>query len=221
MAVYQARVVLPYLSGLPADVAVNTFNFTAVAPPSEDLTGELVDFYNLDTDGTNTAIADFIGDIVDRTANACRIEYYEVNLATGFVGTPLAVIPFTLAAPPGGAQNLPQEVAVCTSFSAGGSPGVSPGRRRGRVYIGPLSSNAVDQGDAISLITVSELFAEVLVTATKRMVDNVIAAGAPLAVWSRVDEAAYPVVRGWVDNAFDTQRRRGVDATSRLTWMAG
>jgi len=28
------------------------------------------------------------------------------------------------------------------------------------------------------------------------------------------------VTAGWVDNAFDTQRRRGEDASSRLSWNA-
>jgi hypothetical protein len=39
-------------------------------------------------------------------------------------------------------------------------------------------------------------------------------------VWSEADQDAGSVFDGWIDNAFDTQRRRGVQASSRTTWVA-
>jgi hypothetical protein len=36
-----------------------------------------------------------------------------------------------------------------------------------------------------------------------------------LAVYSVADAVAREVTNGWVDNAWDTQRRRGIDATAR------
>jgi hypothetical protein len=35
-----------------------------------------------------------------------------------------------------------------------------------------------------------------------------------------VDNGYYPVTAGWVDNAFDTQRRRGKDPTARTLFDA-
>jgi len=37
-------------------------------------------------------------------------------------------------------------------------------------------------------------------------------------VYSTVDNAMYPVDNGWVDNSWDTQRRRGVKPTARYTF---
>jgi len=37
-------------------------------------------------------------------------------------------------------------------------------------------------------------------------------------VWSRTDEAVYPIVGGYVDYAFDTQRRRGQAPVARQSW---
>jgi hypothetical protein len=38
------------------------------------------------------------------------------------------------------------------------------------------------------------------------------------AVYSRRDNAGYLVSNGWVDDAFDIQRRRGVSALVRSLW---
>jgi len=37
-------------------------------------------------------------------------------------------------------------------------------------------------------------------------------------VYSTVDQAGHEVIGGWVDNAWDIQRRRGELSTSRLTF---
>jgi hypothetical protein len=38
------------------------------------------------------------------------------------------------------------------------------------------------------------------------------------AVWSRVNHAMYEVTGGFIDNEFDTQRRRGEVSTARSTF---
>jgi hypothetical protein len=52
------------------------------------------------------------------------------------------------------------------------------------------------------------------------LASNLLAASNPatLAVWSPSNGDAVPVTDGWVDNAWDTQRRRGIDRTARSTW---
>ena len=37
-------------------------------------------------------------------------------------------------------------------------------------------------------------------------------------LWSRANNAMFNVVGGWVDNAFDTIRKRGNAPTARTTW---
>lgn len=216
MAVYQARAIIPYKSGIPQDVVVNTLCFRLDDPPGVAAVSLLTDFYNEPVDETDTSIADLLHVYLDRTGNACRFEFYEVNLATGDVGSPLAVVPWTLLGDPD-ENNLPLEVAVCTSFAAAPSEGSSPGTRKGRIFIGPFNQTVCTAGDddptrpdVNAILTLSG--------ATQRLVQDTEAGGIQMVVWSRKDNAAYEIVRGWVDNAFDTQRRRGVDPSSRTVW---
>lgn len=109
---------------------------------------------------------------------------------------------------------LPPEVALCMSFQGEKISGVNQARRRGRVYLGPFSYGANDTGTGKPIAG--------LLTAVQ-------AAGAALlatsgtstwswGVWSTVNNSDTQVVDGWVDNAWDTQRRRGIRPTSRATF---
>lgn len=212
MPSYLVRAVLPYLSGLPEDVSVQDWviNDTTDAP-----IGPIVlafeSFYN-DNQPDGNSIASAISTRVTREVDGCRFEAYLIDLATGAVGSPFGVYPFTLGATTSTAS-LPDEVALCTSFASVVPPGGRPGRHRGRIYMGPFVSgfNTADGRP-------SDILVERLVAATNQLALDLIDAGVALSVWSRVDKATRPVVRGWVDNAWDTQRRRGVAATGRVTW---
>lgn len=216
MAVYQARVVIPYKSGIPQDVVVNTMCFEVDGDPGIAAVSLILDFYNTAVPATSGSIADLLHAYLDRSVDACRIEFYEVNLATGDVGSPLAVVPWTLLGDPD-ENNLPLEVAICTSFAAAPGVGTSPGTRKGRIYLGPFNQTVVTAGDDDPTRPDSDALA-IIQTATQRMVTNAAAGDITFVVWSRKDNAAYEIVRGWVDNAFDTQRRRGVEPSSRVVW---
>ena len=43
---------------------------------------------------------------------------------------------------------------------------------------------------------------------------------AQLGVWSVANNDLVLANDGWVDNSWDTQRRRGLDTTARTTWAA-
>jgi len=60
----------------------------------------------------------------------------------------------------------------------------------------------------------------VLAGVTERLVTDAAAGDIAMSVWSRAAHATFPIVRGHVDNAFDVQRRRGVDASQREVWPA-
>lgn len=111
-----------------------------------------------------------------------------------------------------GALSLPSEVAIVMSFQAVRLAGAPQARRRGRIYLGPLTSNAYDTatGRPADLATTAiQAAGDALVTASK-------ATGAwQWQVWSEVNGSGASVDNGWVDNAFDTQRRRGLRPTSR------
>lgn len=112
------------------------------------------------------------------------------------------------------AAPLPPEVALCLSFQAPKLSGFPQSRRRGRVYIGPLSVNALDSSGRPS---------SAFVTALSGVGDGIIvASGATSWNWavhsSFSETTGLPVDNGWVDNEFDTQRRRGREWTSRTVF---
>lgn len=220
MAEYQLRVVMPYRSGLPADVAVNTFNIIVTGEPTAGAFDLLKAFYNTATAGADP-LATYMSNYLDRAANRCRFEAYEIDLATGLMGTPTAVVPWTLGAVAADTDDLPLEVALCGSFAAGAADGVPAARRKGRVYVGPWNTSAIRTDLTTEYPAPSGQIRNAIAAASKRLVDGAAEAGVPLCVYSRKDKALYPIVRGWVDDAWDTQRRRGNDATARTRWDAG
>jgi hypothetical protein len=108
--------------------------------------------------------------------------------------------------------NLPNEVCITVSYFAQRS---LP-RQRGRIYVGPLNGSAMEDtgGDA----RVTPQCRSDLAAAFKRL--GAFEDALAWAVFSRKDnEARGPIGGGWVDNAFDTQRRRGRDASVRTSWV--
>ncbi len=108
-------------------------------------------------------------------------------------------------------NSLPPEVALCLSFQGVRQSGQPQARRRGRVYMGPLNSAALETTGRPTALTVTTLrdAGNALRTA------SVAAAGWAWTVHSPTSGQDVSVSNGWVDDEFDTQRRRGREATSR------
>ena len=106
---------------------------------------------------------------------------------------------FNLTTAPAGGM-LPDEVALALSFEGTKAAGLPQARRRGRIFVGPLNAAAATQNRP------SSAFITAMVTAGTNLKANTLGIGAGSFV---------PTNNGWVDNAFDTQRRRGVLSTSR------
>ena len=115
-------------------------------------------------------------------------------------------------------SQIPPEVAVCLSYKADPIPGNNPASMRGRMYIGGIGTGvAVGTGSAFPAPNGS-LIAGMAAAATGWA--NGIT-GAPAwnwVVYSRKLGVHWNVTNGWIDNAFDIQRRRGNAATARTTW---
>lgn len=226
MATAQLRAVIPFRTGLPADVSVNTFSVIA-ADLTEGSRTELlnaVQSFYIDgfTSPTQGPLGGWFSPAVNRNALAARIELYEVDPGSGLAGTPIELRQFTIPVGPGAADDLlPNEVAICSSFAAGAPAGTSAARRRGRIYFGPLRDTSITNDPLTFQPIVATSLRETLLRATERLAETLLSQGHELSVWSRTDGAFFPVVRGWVDNEFDTQRRRGEVATSRLLWSLG
>jgi hypothetical protein len=80
--------------------------------------------------------------------------------------------------------------------------------------VGPLSFGAVStSGGAQCLVSTGLINA--LHDAGARLLGLT---GANWRVWSRRNAAVYTVATGWIDNEFDTVRRRRIKATARTTF---
>lgn len=111
-----------------------------------------------------------------------------------------------------GGGGLPNELSACISYYA--SSNVK--RRRGRIFMGPLSSATTtlptgDQDVRVHPTTIGILAAGAadLANTTEDVTWE---------VYSRMDDDFFPITAGWVDNAFDIQRRRGAVSSVRTTW---
>lgn len=206
MTIMRALVALPKTTGIPEDTATNTWHFDTSSPPTSlqmtDVTTALTSFYQ--------AVDAYYATNV---ATACSITYYDLADPTPRV--PLRTDAMTLA--PAGGNPLPEEISVCLSYQAAKISGVPQARRRGRIYLGPfgqtvLGTTAVTSDRPLAAaVTAIANAATALATATAGAV-------VPWVIYSPTNGSGAVVTDGWVDNAFDTQRRRGVAATSRTLW---
>lgn len=187
------------------DAVVNTFNFTMESTTrSADaavIAEEVEDIYE--------AIIAYLSDewnwgqqvykFYDLSDPIPRAPFYEATHGTG-------VAPTTQA-------TLPPEVCLCLSYQGFKASGIPQARRRGRTYYGPLGISANSDGvPAAGFVTGLVAGGDQLLTASQA------ASSWEWVVRSSVTGTTIPVDNGWVDNAFDTQRRRGRKPLTRTTF---
>lgn len=207
MVAIKAQVTIPYFSAVPTDVAVNVWSFNV----ADDTTGELSQvgaFLNT----FYSAIVSYMSPLLD-TENASVKGYVRTDAEPQ---VPRLSGPLVLG-PSGTGDPLPEEVAVCLSFRGALVSGQVPARRRGRVFLGPLRGPVVQVG-ASSRAEVAAGFQEDIEDAIVAATAELTTAGNAHTIWSQTNEENITVTDYWVDNAFDTQRKRGRAPTSRRTW---
>lgn len=202
-------------SGLPADRAVNVFHFgnSTVAPSSTDLTNltnALTTFYNGTSTGSSATVYSFMASVLAGTGT---IAYYD--LVDPEPRAPKRVDPFTGWTT--GSTTFPEEVALVLSYQAAKISGFDQASRRGRVFIGPLSTNAGSTATGRPVTTANGII-DTLCAAGAGLVVASASAGWSWQVYSRKFDSMATVTNGWCDDAFDTQRRRGVAPTARQLW---
>ena len=216
MALIRAQVILPYFTGLPEDVATNTLYFATgggvVGPPASgpeqtEIVLRLQAAYN--------EVATYIAPIVSRPLT--RIKLYD--MADTPPRQPLTgEFDLNLTAG-GGTASLPLEVAAVLSFHTTFLSGVPNARRRGRIYVGPLTPLVIGPGTATQFPT----FLAAFITAMQDFATALATPVNPLEVvawhqYSPTTGDSSIVIGGWVDNEADTQRRRQARATIRNTF---
>lgn len=219
MATCRVQTVLQGASNLPEDRFINTFHFHIPGAPGiipfddySDTCLDAVSQFWLNV-APNDALGSRISPFVKRAAT---LSAYNLELPEGEREPKTIGITLGAAAADSG---MPEEVAICLTMH--GAPPVTP-RRRGRLFIGPIvnGSQNVDNGDNLLPSRVQLSGANNiggLLAATAVRLSTFVGAG-----WSirsvTPAENFVPIVGGWIDNAFDIQRRRGPDPTARTLW---
>lgn len=203
MGDYMARVILHTADAIPANYVQNQFGITTGSddPDFDGITAALKGFYDdINSAVFSTAIAQ----------NGHEVKYY---VMPGIMPNyPVEEQTWNLASGTAGVA-YPREVAIALSFQGQRAAGFPQARRRGRVFLGPVNSATNSDGRPNSSTrNVIAGAAEDLGAAIQALT------GHQWSVWSTVDAEMVPILDGWVDNAYDTQRRRGVETTERTTW---
>lgn len=238
---------LQNINGIPADSVTNSWAIAGPTPSNgsgewAQVQQHVHAFYN--AGAAPGPVGAYISPGVSRVALACKTRLYDLTNALGEGddhGSPIANHAFTLPVA-GGATPIPHECsAVLTLEGVGRStaqveiPDPTPeprdefdtrlaltdrpkARRTGRVFIGPLSTIAMQDDSDQSrphpdLLTAMRNAAVALDTALKAM--NPVEGEIGLGVWSRQGQTVHFIEAVSTDNAFDTQRRRGVKASLR------
>lgn len=113
-------------------------------------------------------------------------------------------------------SNIPREVAICLSFRAD----QNTKRRRGRMFLPVFTCGSA--GPVRDLLTVrpsTALRDRGIVMANE--IANLGGVDVDWSVWSGMDNAARKVEHAWVDDEWDTQRRRGLRASTRTEQPIG
>jgi len=204
-------------TGLPEDNSINVWHFAhrdySVGTTPEDSANDVVDrleaFYQE---------VDQIYAAENGTTITCKV--YDMNDAEP--RQPILERDITVA--PSATGGLPHEVAICMSFAADVASGDVRARRRGRVYLGPIYTGAAASSGG--RVFVSATVRGIITAAAVAAFDTGLIATDPrLCVYSRTDDlegestsnSFHDVTSVWVDDAWDTQRRRGTAPTTRDT----
>jgi hypothetical protein len=153
-------------------------------------------------------------------AGAAQIKAYVVdNLPTH---APIHQFDYSIpVSPSGDALPLPAEVAIVMSYRSDEAPGIALGRTRGRIYLGPLNVFASTPDGTTGPARPSTTFRDQIIAGAINIKDRFATAGgawvivSPTMLASLAPNYYFNVTRVSVDDAFDTQRRRGAQPTFR------
>jgi len=213
-------------SGIARDAAQFDLYFRfATNPDGTDMTNLMDgvhDWWHSTGTTSTVALENYLSNELSNSASAIDIDTYSVPTVRGVLGPPFSHA--TYGTPTLGTSGLPEEVALCMSYSADlssvaerGAGGTRPrARRRGRVFIGPLSQAAAQQDTTTKRTKPATVALSAWTDNAKQFLATALLAdGWTWCVFSPTLWEMFDVTQVWVDDAFDTQRRRGPDAVGR------
>lgn len=220
---HKVQFTIPYKSGVPEDVITNTLYV-------RKRTAVDVDWVVGDDEGTlpdlKTKVVKFFSDCYGATYGAafmapyidkanCRIKVYDMDDAPPRIpdvdeSAVLTNLNSTF-------NTVPSEVACVASFAADVGSGDVAARKRGRIYLGGLGPTTIEEG-VNAAPRFLDSFCTCVAQACEDFQSGLYGVGWHWVVYSPTLGTNSRIHRGWVDDAFDTQRRRGVSATMRVNW---
>jgi hypothetical protein len=200
-------VIHPAINGVAKDSVVNTFAFDVSGPTPttyDAIKAGLKTFYDA-WDAYRSPLQKF---------QSSSVKMYD--LADPKPRPPVYDQPLGLTTTVA-ANTLPTELSICVSFQGGHVAGIAQRRRRGRVYLGPWGTTAADT--TLGRPTPG-ICAALGAAATAFLAASDAASTWSWVVVSEATGTVSPVLitDGWVDNAWDIQRRRGIAPTLRNAW---
>lgn len=213
MSLIRAQVVFQGFTNLVTDRFVHTFHFDHVdnyTVHGGNVRAALTQFYTGTATGGTTGPGANLAPCVSRT-----VTVHTYNLADPEPRIPTTTT-FTLPTAVS-TSNLPQELAVCLSYR--GTLPIHP-RRRGRIYFGPLANHTDNllPGSSSAYAFVGSILRQRLVEHAKDLRNNGSVGWCILS--SVPSQNIVPIDAGYVDDAFDIQRRRGHETTVRTPFSA-
>lgn len=218
MATCRVQVSIPYNSGIPEDVVSNTFHFDSLAgePINEArctiLSTHIAAFYSsVYTPTSVKCMADYLNPA------ATRMKFYD--LSDPKPRTPVADLATPLSVGALQATRLPAEAAAVLSYHTEYVSGINKASQRGRIFLGGICDPMVDP----STPSQAPRYKTVWIAAVGDFAGDLYAAALAdewgWVVYSEKLNQSFAVAGGWMDNAIDTQRRRGVPATVRTPFV--
>lgn len=216
---FDALVILQGASGLPEDRFLNNWHFAAPDVATDE--AEALSAIQFELGTFYETIKEYLSSVALGAANL----QIETRVYRADDPEPREALPVTLGVDISAfpAAGIPNELAVCVSFfSERNIP-----RQRGRVFIGPLApaameagvSGAGDRRIAAACVTEMATAATGLLTGTNGVVWATKSTRPQQVPLNPLPPPIYrQVTDGWVDNAFDVQRRRGTKATARTVF---
>jgi len=225
----RCQVTIPMTSGLPADSAVNVWSFQNAEPAASAAADAAVLLTWLD--GFYTAQAGLFSSKCNLAGTTLKV----FDMADSKPRVPVLETTMPISGGITGGMDFPPEVAICLSFKAAPLSGHNARRERGRIYLGPLQQLSTIEQDVVAAAVITGIMSAVAA--------NIVQDESPIkwAVYSPYEHHNVPVgtkldpdvheedashllpaftnvASYWIDNAWDTQRRRGVRALNRITF---
>lgn len=206
----QVRVGFDATSNISADNVSNTFCFftpDSVGVDQENVFDMIKNFYTVSAPGAAGALGRWINGTVKRPVN---MRMYDVT--DPLPRAPIGEGTFTLPTAAFSAF-LPAEVALTMSFQGEKVSGLNQARRRGRLFLGPLCMNP---GNAAT--PPFQLITDGVAAMKQLKAESDASLRWQWRIWSPSNSNSVLVDNGWIDNVWDTQRRRGPKATARTVF---